>query len=90
MRLELQNATDRFSAHIIAAGIAVLLNLCMRYFEHQRGSLQDSADIIVSKFGKLIRDYLSGSRDMLQELPTVSSCADVLHLSPNYLGDVVR
>lgn len=90
VRLELQNATDRFSAHIIAAGIAVLLILCMRYFEHQRGSLQDSADIIISKFSKLIRDYLSGSRDMLQELPTVSSCADVLHLSPNYLGDVVR
>ena len=88
--LELQNTPDRFSSHIIAAGIAVLLNLCMRYFERQRGSLQDSADVIVAKFHKLICDYLSGSRDMLQELPTVSSCADVLHISPNYLGDVVR
>ncbi len=90
IRLELRNVTDRFSVHIIAAGIAVLLNLCMRYFERQRGSLQDSADVIVSKFNKLICDYLSGSRDALQELPTVSSCAEELHISPNYLGDVVR
>jgi AraC-like DNA-binding protein len=26
----------------------------------------------------------------LQELPTVSSCAEELHISPNYLGDIVR
>lgn len=90
IRLELSNSEDKFSRRIITAGIAVLLNLCMRYFERQNSSRQDSADVIVSKFNKLVCDYLSGSRDVLQELPTVSSCADALHISPNYLGDVVR
>ena len=90
IRLELYNGEDKFSRRIITAGIAVLLNLCMRYFERQKTEPQNSADAIVSKLNKLIIDYLSGSRDVLQELPTVSSCADALHISPNYLGDIVR
>lgn len=90
IRLELFNGEDRFTRRIITAGIAVLLNLCMRYFERIHSSHQDSADVIVSKFSKLIIDYLSGVRDVMQELPTVSSCAEALHISPNYLGDVVR
>ena len=90
IRLELFNGEDRFTRRIITAGIAILLNLCMRYFERIHSSHQDSADVIVSKFSKLIIDYLSGVRDVMQELPTVSSCAEALHISPNYLGDVVR
>lgn len=90
IRLELFNGEDKFTRRIMTAGIAVLLNLCMRYFERIHSSSRDSADAIVSKFNKLIIDYLSGVRDMLHELPTVSSCAEVLHISPNYLGDVVR
>lgn len=90
LRLELFNGEDKYTRRIITAGIAVLLNLCMRYYEHQNTEPRDSADAIISKLSKLIIDYLSGSRDVLQELPTVSSCADALHISPNYLGDVVR
>lgn len=90
VRIELFNSEDKFSRRIITAGIAVLLNLCMRYYERQHTESRDSADAIVTKFSKLIIDYLSGQRDVITEFPTVSSCAEVLHISPNYLGDVVR
>lgn len=90
LRLELINGEDKFSRRIITAGIAVLLNLCMRYYERQNTEPRDSADAIISKFSKLIIDYLRGSRDVFQSLPTVASCADALHISPNYLGDVAR
>ena len=90
VRWELFNGEDKFSRRIITAGIAVLLNLCMRYFERQNVEPQNSADVIVSRLNKLIIDYLSGSREVLRELPTVSSCAEALHISPNYLGDIVR
>lgn len=90
VRIELFNSEDKFSRRIITAGIAVLLNLCMRYYERQHTEPRDSADAIVTKFSKLIIDYLSGQRDVITEFPTVSSCAEVLHISPNYLGDVVR
>lgn len=90
VRIELYNREDKFSRRIITAGIAVLLNLCMRYYERRHTEPCDSADAIVTKFGKLIIDYLSGKRDVITEFPTVSSCAEALHISPNYLGDVVR
>lgn len=90
VRIEILNSEDKFTKLIVSAGIAVILNLCMRYYELQNNTPQDSADVIVSRFNKLICDYLSGARDVLQEFPTVSSCAEALHISPNYLGDVMR
>ena len=90
IRMEIFNSEDKFTKHIITAGIAAMLNLCMRYYELENNTPQDSADVIVSRFNKLICDYLSGARDVLHEFPTVSSCAEILHISPNYLGDVVR
>lgn len=87
---ELKNTNDRFSSRILASGIAVLLNICMRYYERQHLTHSDSGDIIVDKLNKLLNDYVSGQRTSFSEMPTVASLAEALHISPNYLGDVVR
>lgn len=87
---ELQTPEDRFSARILAAGIAVLLSLSMRYYERQRNVHKDSADIIIERLGKLLAGYVGGDRTTISDIPSVASLAEALHISSNYLGDVVR
>lgn len=90
LAIELRTPEDRFSARILAAGIAVLLSLSMRYYERQRNVHKDSADIIVERLGKLLANYAGGDRSAISDMPSVSSLAEALHISSNYLGDVVR
>lgn len=87
---ELHTPEDRFSARILAAGIAVLLSLSMRYYERQRNVHKDSADIIIERLGKLLAGYVGGDRTTISDIPSVASLAEALHISSNYLGDVVR
>lgn len=90
LAIELRTPEDRFSARIIAAGIAVLLSLSMRFYERQHNVQKDSADIIIDRLNKLLADYTCGNRETIREIPSVASLADALHISSNYLGDVVH
>lgn len=90
IEIEVKNQEDRFTERIIAAGIAVMLSLCMRYYEQQHNTPKDAGEAIVTRLNKLLADYTSGDRTTLSGMPTVASLAEALHISSNYLGDVVR
>lgn len=87
---EINTPVDRFTTHIIAAGIGVLLNLSMRYYERQYTTINSSSRTIINKFNQLLSEYIHRSPSEDKHLPTVASCARQLGISPNYLGDVVR
>lgn len=88
---ELAHKNDRFSPHILAAGIAVLLNVSMRYYEHENSDNENSAAYkILVRFNTLLGDYVRDRSNTNKEIPTVASCAKKLNLSANYLGDAIR
>jgi len=45
---------------------------------------------ILSRFEKLLYDYLHSELPKIQSLPSVKYCADKLNLSANYLGDLIK
>ena len=87
---ELQHPIDKFSKSLIVSNIEVMLNYCMRFYERQfitRENLNHSA---LSKFERLIDDYLDGGMGTTGGTPTVKYFADKICLSPNYFGDLVK
>jgi AraC-like DNA-binding protein len=87
---ELRQSIDRHSKTLIANNIELLLNYCMRFYDRQfitRGEV--NRDILV-KFEQLLDIYFQSELVQSLGLPTVKYCADQLHLSPNYFGDLIK
>ena len=86
---EIIYGNDSYSEYILAAGIAVLLNVSMRYYDRQHYVSISASEVIIRNLNTLLNNYITVSpKD--REIPTVASLASQLHISPNYLGDVVR
>ena len=45
---------------------------------------------LLSRFERLLNDYFRSERPQTEGLPTVKYCAEQLHLSANYLGDLIK
>jgi AraC-like DNA-binding protein len=87
---ELHQSIDKHSKKLIANNIELLLNYCMRFYDRQfitRGQVNKG---ILSRFEDLLDHYLKSEQTKTLGLPTVSYCADQLHLSPNYFGDLIK
>jgi AraC-like DNA-binding protein len=87
---ELRQSIDKHSKTLIANNIELLLNYCLRYYDRQfitRGEV--NKDILV-KFEQLLDNYFQSDIVLTAGLPTVKYCADQLHLSANYFGDLIK
>ncbi len=87
---ELHQSIDKHSKTLIANNIELLLNYCMRFYDRQfiTRSLVNK-DILV-RFENLLDNYLKSEMTRTIGLPTVKYCADQLHLSANYFGDLIK
>lgn len=87
---ELRQSIDKHSKALISNNIELLLNYCMRYYDRQfitRGLVNKD---ILMRFEKLLDDYFQSDLVQTSGLPTVRYCADQLHLSANYFGDLIK
>ncbi|MFH0843557.1 MAG: AraC family transcriptional regulator [Bacteroidota bacterium] len=87
---ELNQSVDKHSKRLIADNIELLLNYCLRFYDRQfiTRSLVNK-DILV-RFENLLDDYVKSELSKTIGLPTVKYCAEKLHLSPNYFGDLIK
>jgi AraC-like DNA-binding protein len=87
---ELHQSIDKHSKKLIANNIELFLNYCLRFYDRQfiTRSLVNK-DILV-RFEKLMDNYLKSEMTKTIGLPTVKYCADQLHLSANYFGDLIK
>src|SRR4030042_4818766 len=87
---ELHQSIDKHSKTLIANNIELLLNHCMRFYDRQfLTRSQVNKDILV-RFENLLDDYVKSELSKTIGLPTVKYCADQLHFSPNYFGDLIK
>jgi len=87
---ELLHPIDKHSKTLIVNNIELLLNYCMRFYDRQfitRGNVNKD---ILSRFEKLLDEYFQSEKLSISGIPTVKYCADKLHLSANYFGDLVK
>jgi AraC-like DNA-binding protein len=62
----------------------------MRFYDRQFITRNHVNKDILSRFENLLDNYLKSETAKTSGLPTVKFCADQLHLSPNYFGDLIK
>ncbi|MBT32193.1 MAG: AraC family transcriptional regulator [Thalassobius sp.] len=87
---ELNQAIDKYSRKLIVNNIELLLNYSMRFYDRQFITREHVLKDILVRFEKLLNEYFQSDKPQLLGIPTVTYCADKLHLSPNYFGDLIK
>ena len=62
----------------------------MRFYDRQFITRSHVNTDILVKFEKLLDDYFQSEKPQDIGLPTVKYCAENIHLSANYLGDLIK
>ena len=87
---ELQENIDVHSQAIIVSAIELLLNYCSRFYGRQFITRKSSNNDVVAQVEKILTAYFSGNDIGERGLPTVKYLAEQVHLSPSYLGDLLK
>lgn len=87
---ELNHSIDNHSQRLIVSNIELFLNYCTRFYERQFITRKHANSDVLSHFENLLNDYFKSDLPQKQGLPSVKYCADKLHLSANYLGDLIK
>ncbi|MGB0868207.1 MAG: helix-turn-helix domain-containing protein [Flavobacteriales bacterium] len=81
---------DQHTQGLIASNLELLLNYCKRFYDRQFFTRKPQNSNIINKIESLLQAYFESDSPMLEGLPTVKYCAEKVHLSPNYLSDLLR
>lgn len=90
IRKELSHAIDRHTRELVCTNIKLLLDYCFRFYDRQFVTRQDMNRDVLSRFERLLNEYLASDRSMRLGLPAVNYFAEKVCLSPNYFGDLVK
>jgi AraC-like DNA-binding protein len=88
--LELQQYTDKHSKEIIISHLELLLKYFKRFYERQFQTREIEYQLLEDKINTLLEHYLLDRLAEKQGPPSVRYCAEKMHLSPNYFGDLVK
>ena len=87
---ELQQSVDKHSKKLIASNIELFLNYCNRFYDRPFIPREHVNQGIIEKFEEKLNDYFASDKPQRFGLPSVAYFADVLHLSANYFGDLIK
>jgi AraC-like DNA-binding protein len=87
---ELHQSIDKHSKKLISNNIELLLNYCLRFYDRQFITRSNVNKDILVKFEGLLDNYFNSEMPQTIGLPTVKYCAENIHLSANYLGDLIK
>lgn len=87
---ELQHTIDKHSKQLIVSNIELFLNYCTRFYDRQFITRDNVNKGILERFEQLMDSYFSSDKPQNTGLPSVAWCADELHLSANYFGDLIK
>jgi len=90
IQFEIQQPIDKHSKKLIAANIELFLGYCDRFYDRQFITREHVNKGTIEKFEDLLNRYFASDKPQKFGLPSVMYCADKLHLSANYFGDLVK
>lgn len=90
IEFELMHAIDKHSKTLIVTNIELLLSYCVRFYDRQFITRENVNKDILVRFERLLGEYFQSDKPQTLGLPSVRYCADQLHLSANYLGDLIK
>lgn len=87
---EVERPIDKHSKKLIVANIELFLSYCIRFYDRQFITRENVHNGVLEKFESLLNDYFQSGKTQTFGLPSVAWCANELHLSANYFGDLVK
>ena len=90
IRKEYTQNIDKHTNNLIQTNIELLLSYCSRFYDRQFYTREKVNTDTVQKFEKLLNDYFADERLINSGLPGVSYFAAEMHLSSNYLSDLLQ
>lgn len=87
---EIEQNIDKHSKTLIVSNIELFLNYCMRFYDRQFITRSNVNKDILVRFENLLDEYFKTDKAQTLGLPGVAYCAEQLHLSPNYFGDLIK
>ena len=66
------------------------MNYCTRFYDRQFITRDNVHKGLLEKFEHLLNGYFQTDKPQVIGLPSVAYCADELHLSAGYFGDLVK
>ncbi|SFW54755.1 Helix-turn-helix domain-containing protein [Sinomicrobium oceani] len=90
IRTEYQSHIDRFTQELIIAQLELLLIHSERFYERQFITRKKSGDELLFRFEELLTASFRTEYLVENGIPTVAQLAEHMHISPNYLGTLLR
>lgn len=90
IKYELEHAIDKHSRKLIVSNIELFLNYCSRFYERQFITREKVHLGLLEKFENILDGYFEGEKPNTIGLPSVAYCANELHLSASYFGDLIK
>ena len=90
IQYELAHAIDKHSRILIVSNIELFLNYCVRFYDRQFVTREHAHKDVLTRFEGLLNDYFHSGKPQSLGLPSVGYCAEQLHLSPKYFGDLIK
>jgi len=87
---EILERVDNHSQTVIASSLELLLNLSKRYYERQFNTRSSQNSDVVSQFHSHLNSYFKSGKFAETGIPSVEYFANKIHLSGNYLSDLLK
>jgi AraC-like DNA-binding protein len=87
---ELRQNLDKHSKMLVVSHLQLLLNYSIRFYDRQFITRDHVNKGILERFESILNSYFLSEKPKNAGLPTVSYCAEELHLSANYFGDLIK
>lgn len=81
---------DKYTQHIVLSQIEMLLNYSTRFYERQFLTRKNHNSQVLVRFEQLLQENFDSDAARQQGLLTVQQVAEKMHLSANYLSDLLR
>lgn len=87
---EYQSQIDKFSQDLIINQVERLLIYAERFYQRQFITRKKSNYQLLEKFESILKRYFDNQSGLINGVPLVSTIADELNISPNYLSSLLR
>lgn len=87
---ELHQNLDKHSKTLVVSHLQVLLNYATRFYDRQFITREHVNKGILERFESNLNDYFNSEKLQAVGMPSVAYCAEQLHLSANYFGDLIK
>jgi len=87
---EYHSAIDNFSQDVMISHIELLLNYSNRFYNRQFITRKAASHDLLIKLEDVLNEYFNDSKNLESGLPTVHFISGKLHVSSNYLSDMLR